>query len=141
MNEKIHLSIIDDDDVYCFTTELLLRRVLRVFRISVFNNGSDAIQYLHKNHRTPNEIPDIVLLDINMPVMDGWQFLNELSSFGEQLLKSPCIYMVTSSIWPQDRKRAEVYPAIRGFASKPIFEKDFETIINNCEMQAGNLMT
>ena len=127
MSKEIHLAIVDDDDVYSFTTQLILKRMNKQVQFSAFQNGLEAIHFL-KQHNNLNDIPDLILLDINMPVMDGWQFLEELVALEHKLSKVPSVYMITSSVWPYDKQKAQFYSMVKGFLSKPIYETDLAEI-------------
>lgn len=91
----------------------------------------EAIIHLKDNIHEEHRIPDLLLLDINMPVMDGWQFLDELELVKGQLTKIPTIYLISSSEWPGDRSKARTYPVVKEFKSKPIFEIDLRNIFQN----------
>nr|WP_321222116.1 response regulator [uncultured Psychroserpens sp.] len=74
-------------------------------------------------------LPDIILLDINMPIMDGWQFLDEFVKIESHKLIT--IYIVSSSIDPQDIKRAKKYQNISNYIVKPITIKKLKTIMRD----------
>src|SRR5690606_3191853 len=99
--------IIDDDDIYIFGIKKLIQIKQLCKNLLVFNNGQEAIDHIKSINSPHEEFPDIILLDINMPVMDGWEFLDEYAKINPQLKKSTTIYMVSSSINPQDIERAE----------------------------------
>ena len=63
--------------------------------------------------------PDLILLDINMPVMSGWDFLNAFSEIKHKLAKVPAIYVLSSTLWPPELERISSHPMISGFISKP----------------------
>ena len=72
-----NLAIIDDDKFYSYIAEKIIYNSGQVNKVIIFKNGLDAINFLKVNTDTPDLIPDIILLDLAMPVMDGWHFLEE----------------------------------------------------------------
>jgi CheY-like chemotaxis protein len=71
------IGILDDDKIYQFTLTRIINHNKQAERIITFSDGEKAIQYLTDNIATNENIPDIIFLDANMPIMDGWQFIEE----------------------------------------------------------------
>lgn len=123
MNYPIELAcIIDDDDMYInlITKVIDLRKLSK--NLLIFRNGKEALDYFvralkNMEHR---EIPEVILLDLNMPIMDGWQFLTELSKFDFPELKKTTLYIVSSSINPADLERSKAISMVKDFLIKPI---------------------
>ncbi len=114
------VCIIDDDKLYQFTIQKAIEKTEKASQTISFPNGLEAISFL-KNHLSKvDKIPDIILLDINMPVMDGWQFLNEYLSLENQIAKKPIIYIVTSSIDNADMIKVKSFEGVKDFVVKPI---------------------
>jgi CheY-like chemotaxis protein len=86
-------------------------------KISFFSNGKEAFQGLSQLFGTA-EFPQIILLDINMPIWDAWDFLDELNKENADIASS--IYVVSSSNDPEDEQRAKAYAQVKGFLLKPI---------------------
>lgn len=119
--------IIDDDAIYTFTIKRLLEKNQLAKKIDVFNNGRDALERLHTIHEDESKYPDIILLDINMPVLDGWQFMDE---FVHILNKSEIkLYMVSSSIDPRDMEKSKLYNDIDDFIVKPVTVQSLKSIM------------
>jgi CheY-like chemotaxis protein len=96
-------------------------------KIYVFTDAELALSKLQKLVQTnSNEIPEVLFLDINMPVLDGWQFLDELSKDGPFPVIH--IYLVSSSIDPIDHKKAEEYGVVKQLLVKPLSVKKLEQI-------------
>lgn len=117
--DKINIAcIIDDDPIYIFGTKKIMQMADFCSSFLVYNNGQNAIDGLKKIIASKVGIPEVILLDLNMPIMDGWEFL-------ERFIEIPCdrkitIFIVTSSIDPRDRKRVEEYQNVSNYMVKPI---------------------
>ncbi|GGD11260.1 response regulator [Hyunsoonleella pacifica] len=109
--------LIDDDPVYTLLAEKLLKSVKFSNAYITFDNGKDAIEG-YKNMVELGKIPDTILLDLNMPVMDGWQFLDELIKLNLPIPSR--IYIVSSTIDNRDLKKVEQYECIKELISKPL---------------------
>jgi len=114
------ICIIDDDEIYQLFTKKAIQKLDISKRTLSFYNGEEAIQYIKTLIDTEEHLPDIILLDINMPFMDGWQFMDEFMKIKEKLKQKTTIYIVSSSIAPTDKSRAVSYEEISGYISKPV---------------------
>lgn len=122
--------IVDDDDIYQFTTSLFLKKTDLVNKIIVFSNGLKAINFLKEEMKNSENIPDILFLDVNMPVMDGWEFLEEYLLIKPMMPKTIVIYMVTSSVDEKDVLRAKNISALSGYLVKPISSENIVEVIS-----------
>ncbi|MBL7852492.1 MAG: response regulator [Cyclobacteriaceae bacterium] len=120
------IAVIDDDTVYQFTASRTLQATRMANQILQFTSGKEALAFLKNGH---NPLPDIIFLDINMPVTDGWTFLEEFHNLKAQLSKEIRIYMVSSSIDPRDRNRAKNYPEVAAYMEKPISMNKFSEVL------------
>jgi PAS domain S-box-containing protein len=109
--------IVDDDQVITYITTRLMKNADPAIKISEFTSAKMALEKLRLD---PSQ-PDILLLDINMPGISGWQFLEEMQA----MHRFVNVYMYSSSIDPEDVKKARSYPMVRDFLSKPF---DMETV-------------
>jgi CheY-like chemotaxis protein len=124
-----HICIIDDDKIYRFTTEKYIEMLKLADSITTFSDGEEALDYFKENALDKDKLPDIILLDVNMPVMDGWDFIEEYSKIKPRPVKNIVLYMVTSSIDERDRKKASSMSVIHDFVVKPIGEKQLVELI------------
>ena len=118
--KKKEIWIVDDDNIYQIIVRKIIGKMELFSSFSSYKNGKDAIDALKKAVENNENIPDIILLDINMPVMDGWEFMDEIVSYKSKLNQKIAIYIVSSSIAVQDKDKAKTYAEILGFLSKPI---------------------
>ncbi|WP_339880649.1 response regulator [uncultured Algoriphagus sp.] len=111
--------LIEDDETTNFIHKIVLRSV-GIEDVYEAQNGWDAFDYLEKS------CPDIIFLDINMPVMDGWEFLKEKER--KALCGSSKIAMLSSSVRPEDKKMTENYPSVIAYYEKPLTVEKIEEL-------------
>lgn len=115
----IDVFLVDDDDINNFLLKHLITKSEFGVNLKTFNNPVEAVTRI-KNHHNHNCKIDLLLLDINMPSMSGWDVLDELRMSGESIIECSKIYMLSSSIYSSDMEQAENYKEVSGFISKPI---------------------
>lgn len=130
------VAVIDDDSVYQFTASRTLQATHLAHQILQFQNGSEALTFLRNGVGENQPLPDIIFLDINMPITDGWGFLEEFTELKKRLGKDIKIYMVSSSIDPRDRNRARNYPEVSDYMEKPISLSKFSEVLLNWDKDA-----
>ena len=134
MGQKVELAcIIDDDKIYVN----LVKKIIEIKKLSenllIYKNGKEALDYfknIMENVTDEDKLPDIIFLDLNMPVMDGWEFLNEFIKIKNNLNKKITLYVVSSSIDPRDLERAKSFNLVTDYLIKPIELKKFEKIFD-----------
>lgn len=135
MNKKVNcVLVIDDDEPTNFLTRMILEESGWVNHIRIAQNGPEALEYLSKSEIEGADpinfpSPDLILLDINMPAMDGWEFLEEYRKLGvdDRII----IVMLTTSLFPEDKKKAERMEEISGFENKPLTTEKFRSILES----------
>ena len=120
MPQPFHLCIIDDDDIYRFTIIQSAKFSKIEHKTSVFQNGEEAINFIKENQNSPDALPNLILLDIDMPIMDGFQFLETYKTIGPNLIEKIPIYMVSSSVDPEDVEKAKSYEFVVDYLYKPL---------------------
>jgi CheY-like chemotaxis protein len=128
------ILLVDDDETTNFVNQRTLRRTNVVREIKVFNNGEKALDYLKAAACGPDDkgmekCPDLIFLDIKMPVMDGFEFLDEYKKLGFDKLVPTKIMMLSSSASFYDLKRLEKYEEVKQHFSKPLTDQDVKEII------------
>lgn len=114
------IAVIDDDPIYIQALKNLLSSWKIANPFLFFTSGKEALDFLQV--KEASALPDVLLLDLNMPLMNGWQVLESLDVILPQLQKTISIYLVTSSIWEEDMKRAQKNMLIKEFITKPVFK-------------------
>ncbi len=112
--------IIDDNKVDRYISSHILKKQPFAKEIMEFDMATKAITYLENNAKNSEALPQVILLDICMPEMDGFQFLERLSFLPDVIKQSCCILMLSSSLNVQDHERVEGNPVIKKFLNKPL---------------------
>jgi CheY-like chemotaxis protein len=96
-----------------------------------FSDGELAIDHLRTICGDSTSLPDIIFVDLSMPVMDGWEFLDEYTQLQSKLSKSIELFIVSSSISPQEVERSKTYPAVLDFLIKPVAKGKIAEIMSH----------
>ncbi len=128
-NKSICVGIVDDDDTFQFITLKAVNSIASDNTVLPFSSSIDALKFLKKNAKLPDLLPDLLLVDINMPVIDGWMFLEEFHLFQDKIAKQIDIYMVSSSIDFNDIERAKQNKNILEYLTKPISNEKFKELL------------
>ena len=116
------IAVVDDDPIFQVIAKKMMFICAPDWRVVEFGSGNDTIEFLKMHHDEVENIPDVMLLDINMPQFDGWMFLEEFKKIKETLKKSIKIYLTSSSIDPKDIARAKQEPDLVDYIIKPLTE-------------------
>jgi CheY-like chemotaxis protein len=133
MKDKAKIYIIDDDEIFQFITRKSFERLERKDELHFFLNGEDALNSIRRAVKEGVELPEIIFLDINMPIMDGWDFLAELQVLIDSVVNKPYIYMVSSSIDDKDLIKSKKYAMIKDYIVKPIKDVHIKEILTTLE--------
>ncbi|TGK36076.1 response regulator [Leptospira gomenensis] len=123
--------LIDDDSIYIMIAKRFLEKDGRTKKLRDFQDGEIALQQLQSLSGDKDELPDAILLDINMPFMDGWQFLDEFKKIRGDLAKNVKIFMVSSSVDERDIVKANSFPEVKGYLSKPLTQDHIQKLYND----------
>lgn len=111
------ILLVDDDPDDNLFHDIIIREMDIVHTIAMAMNGLDALSYLEADHHVP---PDLIFLDINMPRMNGWEFLEAYEKIDPRKKARTLIMMLTTSANPDDFRRAQEIEAVTGFQTKPL---------------------
>ncbi len=121
--------IIDDDDIFIYGTRRIMQEVRFCDDIIVFKNGKEAIDGMQNYLIEGKNLPEIIFLDINMPIMNGWDFLEEFTKIPNLNKDNIQLYVVSSSIDPSDLQRAKQFELVNNYILKPILPKQLNEIL------------
>lgn len=128
--------LIDDDPISNMVSSLLLKRYGGATVSHEFTDAEKALEVFKAAAETGGVVlPDVVLLDLNMPIMDGWAFLDQFGGLAHQLPTLPAIYILTSSSLKADTDRAQKYPQVKNFLTKPLTDAVVKDLIAQYSLQ------
>lgn len=121
--------LVDDDQTANYLNQLLLKRMQIVDELLVALNGQEALALLQTHcHQASDDCPVLILLDVKMPVMDGFTFLEAYDQLPQTQKKAAIIIMLTTSLHPKDMERVQQLN-IAGFLNKPLTEAKINQIL------------
>jgi two-component system chemotaxis response regulator CheY len=124
------IALVDDDSIFRMIASLTIKGANITEEILQFTNGGEALKYLEKNFDQIELLPDVLFLDINMPQVDGWMFLDDFEKIKNRLSKSIKIFMVSSSIDPSDINRAKQHKLVKDYVVKPVSKETFVKLVS-----------
>jgi len=119
------ILLIDDDEPTNYLNKLTLEQMGCARNIRVAQSGQAALDYL----RSQSLRPDLIFLDINMPAMDGWEFMDEYKKLPEEQKADIVLIMLTTSLNPDDELKTREIPEIAGFENKPLKQDRLEKLL------------
>jgi len=129
-NHGLQICVVDDDFIYQFAVKKTIEATGLASEIITFSNGEEAINYLQEKKDDIASIPDIIFLDINMPIMDGWEFLEAYRPLEIILKKKITIYIVSSSTSDSDIEHSKKFSNVSGYIIKPVHKEKFEELLS-----------
>lgn len=120
--------IVDDSEVDIFILSKALKAVGLEGEVRTYHHGKEAFDAMMDRLNKGEPLPDIVLLDVNMPVWDGWDFLDALQTVKSD--RMPHVYVMSSSHEPEDMERALSYTMVDDYLRKPVSPNDLKGVIS-----------
>lgn len=129
-DNKPRVLLVDDDQVYLFAATKTIEATGIAGTVEVCTNGLDAIDYLTRIIDSGSVLPDVIFIDINMPIMDGWEFLEEYKALSGRVNTSTIkIYILSSSVDKNDIMRSKEYEYVVDYVVKPVYKEKFSEIL------------
>jgi CheY-like chemotaxis protein len=123
-SKKYHnVMLIDDNEIDNLINQKMIEAAVVAENIYTHTSAKSAIEFLRNVEKlevADKVLPDVIFLDIDMPLMDGFQFLDEFEKLGNSVKKKCSIIMLTSSINPQDFARSKKYTSVKQYLNKPL---------------------
>ena len=123
--------IVDDDPIHQFGMKVLLQRIKFSNEVLIYQNGQEAIDALTQRMEKGLKLPSIIFLDLNMPIKDGWGFLDDFVEIPHQNREKIVIYVVSSSINPSDQEKAKKYAVVSNYIVKPISKDQLTNVLDD----------
>lgn len=117
------ILLVEDDDTTNFYNQFLIENLAIAEHVAVTLNGEEALKYLEKAGKGDAFKPDLILLDINMPVMNGFEFIEQYEQLPAEWKSKILVVMLTTSLHPADMARAQSHPAIKEYCFKPLLKE------------------
>ena len=130
------ILFIDDDPITLMLCKMVISKASFSNEVITAKNGEEALQYFDKLlnqssvNNEENKTPQLIFLDLNMPVMGGWEFLDSFSTTKYSEYNAIKVIVLSSTVDPEDLKKSKKYPMVFDFISKPITKKMLEDIKN-----------
>ncbi|HQS06122.1 MAG TPA: response regulator [Daejeonella sp.] len=126
---KSRVFIIDDDPIHQRIAQIMISKHNLFDEYFSYTEAQKALDFLQENKKNEETLPDVILLDLNMPVLDGWDFLETFETLIKEFKKNIRVFIVSSSVDEKDLLRSKSYVAVKGFISKPLSPDIIRSII------------
>lgn len=129
MGKVKRVCLIDDDHIFVYGAKRLMREINFFEDLSVFANGQEALEHFESKSKSADSLPNLMFLDLNMPIMNGWEFLDAFLNLPGIPSENIAIYIMSSSVDPRDLEKIQNHPAIKNYILKPLTTEDLETVL------------
>lgn len=126
--KKKHILLIDDNETDNFISNYFVEKSKIAEKITVKGSALEAMEYLEKLKGNSEEFPDFIFLDLSMPKMDGFDFLDQFMKFPEAINNKCSVAILTSSNDKEDIARASQYPVVKKYFIKPLRLEDLNNL-------------
>ena len=121
--------LVDDDPNDNYFHQREIKKIITDITIIEKTSALDALEYLRSNKGNRQMLPDLIFLDINMPELDGWEFLEAFSKLDPEIKKVVIIIMLSTSGNPDDILKAMTYSCVSDYITKPLTKEIMESIV------------
>jgi CheY-like chemotaxis protein len=129
LDNKINLLVIDDDEINIFIIKKIVEKTGFDIEMTTKSNGQQGIDFLKHNITNLKPLPHLILIDINMPIMNGWEFVETYCTLG--IDQKVDLYILSSSVYENDIEKTKSYPWLKGFISKPLSVDRLSGLLNS----------
>ena len=133
MNQQPEILLVDDDEINNFLTEELIRLVNPDVNIISCTRVNDALEFLENIISDKKKGPDSILVDLNMPMVSGWEFVEEFERLKPLFPNDVKLYIYTSSVYYEDVNKAKTFPSVKALYTKPLTQE----MIEDCCITSG----
>jgi len=117
--KKNHFIIIDDSKLDCFIAEKIIKNTGKCESVTAFQDARNALEFI-KTHHADEHVPTIILVDIQMPLMTGFEFVEEFEKLPMTITCNYTLYVISSSINDNDLNKVHNYASVKQFLNKPL---------------------
>lgn len=128
-SKKLHFIVIDDSKLDCFIAEKIIRNTGKSESIKSFLQAQDALEFIKMSPAEEN-VHTIMLVDIQMPVMNGFEFVEAFEQLPGDIVQNYSIYIISSSINDNDLKRVHSYISVKQFLNKPLTSNNLSVLLS-----------
>lgn len=124
------LVFIDDDPIDHFLMKHILRGKNYFDTTTYTIYGSLVLDYIEEHKSEPEKLPDMIFVDLNMPLFSGWDFLKRMEQMQHEISKDIPVFVISSSLRPDDKATSSKYSFVQDFISKPVDSREIERILS-----------
>lgn len=132
-DKQLRVCMVDDDASFRFLTKKLCEKIPAISHIDEFADIYDALRFLMANKRSKETLPDVILLDLDFPALNGWEFMEGYVDLVTTMAKQVPVYLISSSILKADKEKAKEFDIVKGFISKPLELGQLQRIIESIQ--------